>query len=458
MELDRRQHATSRTADVAASCYSPENQTGGAWSASPLCAWGLLGLLIAAVLAFGAVQRWSELAFELGAATLFIAWGLQQARSRQLALAKSGLYAPAVGFFLVVLAQIAFRTSAYRYASESSALLYMAYGSVLLLAIECFQDKNRRKRMTVALVGFGACYATFAIVQNLTEPRKLYWTIEPSQFAHTYGSYVNRNHYAGLMEMLVAVPLVLAAGKLLKGGKRTLAGFAFVLMAGSIFLSVSRGGMFAFSVEALIFLVLLLRNPSHRKKAFAFAGMLALVIAFLGYASRGQVSDRMHDLVVSDRLAMTADTLRLWKERPLLGWGLGTFATVYPHVRSFPTNRLVDAAHNDYAQTLAETGVLGFAFALWFVIVLCRKGVQRSRHWDTDWSSALSLSALLACAAMLAHSFVDFNMQIPANAAFFYFFAGLATTAATRGKHTHNVPDQDLSSIGEDGLAQCRGK
>jgi hypothetical protein len=53
---------------------------------------------------------------------------------------------------------------------------------------------------------------------------------------------------------------------------------------------------------------------------------------------------------------------------------------------------------------------------------------------------------------------VDFNMQIPANAAFFYFFAGLATTAATRGKHTHNVPDHDLSSIGEDGLAQCRGK
>ncbi|MGA2964157.1 MAG: O-antigen ligase family protein [Candidatus Korobacteraceae bacterium] len=434
MEIDRYQHAES--ADAATSCYPNENQTGVTRSASAFCAWGLLGLLIGAVLAFGAVQHWSELAFELGATTLFIAWGLQQAWSRQFTLAKSGLYAPAVGFLLVVLAQIAFRMSAYQYASESSALLYIAYGSVLLLAIECLRDKNLRKRMTVALVGFGACYATFAIVQNLTEPRKLYWTIEPSQFAHTYGSYVSRNHYAGLMEMLVAIPLVLTASQLLKGGKRIIVGFAFVLMAGSIFLSVSRGGMFAFSLEALIFLVLLLRNPSHRKKAFAFIGMLALMIAFLGYASKGQVSDRMHDFMVSDRLAMTADTLRLWRERPLLGWGLGTFATVYPHVRSFPTNLLVDAAHNDYAQTLAETGIVGFAFTLWFIFVLCRKGAQCSRHWDTDWGAALSLGALLGCVGMLAHSFVDFNLQIPANAAFFYFFAGLATTSATR-RHAH---------------------
>lgn len=419
-------------ADDAAASYLPQPRTGTAQGAFPICAWGLLVLLMGAVLAFGAVQKWSQLSFELGVTVLFVIWVMQQTWSRRLALTPAGLYAPAVGFFLVVLAQIAFRISAYRFASESSALLYVAYGIVLLIAIECVQDKDLRRRMSIALAGFGACYATFAIVQNLTEPRKLYWTIEPSQFAHTYGSYVNRNHYAGLIEMLVAIPLVLTAGQLLKGGKRTLAGFAFILMAGSIFLSASRGGMVAFSVEALIFVVLLLRNPSHKRTALLFAGMLVLVIAFLGYTSRGQISQRIHDSTVSDRLAMTVDTLRLWKERPLLGWGLGTFATVYPHVRSFSTDRLVDAAHNDYAQTLAEAGIVGFAFVSWFIFVLCRIGVQCSRHWDTDWGSALSLGALLGCAGMLAHSFVDFNLQIPANAAFFYFLAGLATTSTTR--------------------------
>ena len=434
MEGNRRRRITPLMADDAAASCLPQLRTGTLQSASPICAWGLLALLMGAVLAFGAVQQWSQLSFELGVTVLFVIWVMQQARSRQLALTPAGLYAPAAGFFLVVLAQIAFRISAYRYASESSALLYVADGIVLLIAIVCVRDKDLRRRMTVALVGFGACYATFAIVQNLTEPRKLYWTIEPSQFAHTYGSYVSRNHYAGLMEMLAAIPLVLTAGQLLKGGKRTLAGFAFILMAGSIFLSASRGGMVAFSVEALIFVVLLLRNPFHKRTALLFLGMLVLLIAFLGYTSRGQISGRMHDSTVSDRLAMTADTLRLWKERPLLGWGLGTFATVYPHVRSFPTDLLVDAAHNDYAQALAETGIVGFAFVLWFIFVLCRMGVQCSRHWDTDWGSALSLGALLGCAGMLTHSFVDFNLQIPANAAFFYFFAGLATTSATRLK------------------------
>ena len=57
---------------------------------------------------------------------------------------------------------------------------------------------------------------------------------------------------------------------------------------------------------------------------------------------------------------------------PLLGWGLGTFPTIYPSFRSFYTNLFVNQAHNDYAQLLVETGLLGFGLMLWFVFRLYR--------------------------------------------------------------------------------------
>jgi O-antigen ligase len=231
------------------------------------------------------------------------------------------------------------------------------------------------------------------------------------------------------MEMLAPIPLVLLIGNLLEGSKRTLVGFAFILMAGSIFLSASRGGMVAFAFEMLLFVMFLLRNPRHRFNAAIVAVVLSVLFGFIGYTSRGQISARMHHNIANvDRVSITLDTLRLWRERPVLGWGLGTFDSVYPHVRSFATDLDVDFAHNDYAQFLAETGLVGFACVVGFIFVLLRKGLGMTRHWDDEWEPALCLGALLGCCGMLAHSLVDFNLQITANAAFFYFLAGIATT------------------------------
>jgi O-antigen ligase len=114
--------------------------------------------------------------------------------------------------------------------------------------------------------------------------------------------------------------------------------------------------------------------------------------------------------------------------RPVLGWGLGTFPTVYPAYRSFYTNLFVNEAHNDYAQLLVETGLLGFALMLWFVIVLYRRGLPTSRRWEFKWDGAVSVAALLGCTGILLHSFVDFNLQIPANAALFYVLCALAAS------------------------------
>jgi O-antigen ligase len=114
------------------------------------------------------------------------------------------------------------------------------------------------------------------------------------------------------------------------------------------------------------------------------------------------------------------------EHKPLSGWGLGTFAEVYPQFRSFYTNFFVDHAHNDYLQLLVEMGGLGFAIMLWFVIEAHRGAIKKLKNWTVDTNGALGLAAMLGIAGILVHSFLDFNLQIPANAALFYVLCTLA--------------------------------
>jgi O-antigen ligase len=117
-------------------------------------------------------------------------------------------------------------------------------------------------------------------------------------------------------------------------------------------------------------------------------------------------------------------------QRPFLGWGLGTFPVVYPQFRSFYTNMFVNQAHNDYLQLLVETGLAGFSIALWFLVLVFRQaaGKLRNNDWTENATGALTVAALLGCVGILVHSFLDFNLQIPANAALFYVLCAIAAS------------------------------
>jgi O-antigen ligase len=389
---------------------------------------GLCSLLIFAVLAFGAVDEWSTFVFEAGAAVLFLVWAGNQVVSRQVKLSKNPLHLPALLFFGLILAQVALRRSAYGYVTEYEALQYISYGIVLLIGAECVKEEEARKIFAFVMIFFGAGYAFFALVQELTANGKIFWVHSPQFHGSIYGSYVNHDHYAGLMEMLVPLPFVISMGHLLRGGQRVLVAFCTVLMASTIFLSGSRGGMLAFVLEMVLFAALTLGKRRSPRIALGLTAVGVLILALLIFLGKGQVLGRLGDLSPGIRLNITKDSLRMFSQRPIWGWGLGTFPTVYPGFRSFYTNLFVNEAHNDYAQLLVETGLLGFALMLWFVISLYRHGLPTSRRWEFKWDGAVSLAALLGCTGILFHSFVDFNLQIPANAAMFYMLCGLAAS------------------------------
>jgi O-antigen ligase len=123
---------------------------------------------------------------------------------------------------------------------------------------------------------------------------------------------------------------------------------------------------------------------------------------------------------------MALDSMAIMRHFPLTGSGLGSFETIYPQFQSFVTDRQVDHAHNDYAEFLAETGIPG-AVLLIVALWLFGKNAWRNLISTRQFIGWLPLGATVSCCGILFHSFTDFNLHIPANAAWFALCLGVAT-------------------------------
>ena len=396
-------------------------------TALAVCLAGLCMLLMGAVLAFGAVDIWATSLLEVSAVLLLGLWAACQGQSVGQRLKWTPLYPPLLVFGALVCAQIALNLSVYRYATLLAGLQYVAFCALLLLAVQVTGDERSSNFFLLTVGLFGVAVAIFAICQNLSAPGKLYWVRTPLSGSAVYGPYVNHNHYAGLMEMLTPLALVLSLSRLVHGGQRMLAAFAAVLMAGSIVLSGSRSGTFSLIVElAFLFWI---ASQVRRRTGLRY-GLLLLVfclLGFLAWVGSGDLWHHLGDLQDATRPAILKDGLRMFRLQPIFGWGLGTFPTAYPAYRSFYTDLFVNAAHNDYLQALVETGALGFACVVWFVAVLYRRAFKQITNWNHNWDGALRVAALTGCTGLLVHSAFDFNLQIPANAAFFCVLCAVAT-------------------------------
>ena len=398
--------------------------------------YGVFGLLLFGPIAFGAVDPWATFTLEFGAIMLFVLWGVKQAMAGELRITGNSLFPPMLAFGGLVVLQLAAERTDYWQATLSAALLYCGYGMICFLATQVLRRASQAKNLALVFSAYGSAVAFMALLQGIAPNGKIYWMREPRLGGWIYGPYVNHNHYAGLMEMLVPIPLVFCFTRYAYGTRKNLAATAAAIMASTVFLSGSRGGMLALLLEIVVFAVIVITREKSLKAALTIGAFLLLLTGLLTWVGGGEVAKRLAsihaetrtELSGGTRLTIDRDGLRMLLKRPALGWGLGTFPVVYPQFRSFYTNFYVNAAHDDYVQLLVETGVLGCAIMVWFLIALYRSSTKKLRDWGTNINGSLTLAALLGCVGILVHSFVDFNLQIPANAALFYVLCVVAAS------------------------------
>jgi O-antigen ligase len=400
---------------------------------------GVVALLMFGPLAFGGVEPWAVFTIEAGAAILLLAWTAAAAVSPLgLSVRLSPLYKPMLLFLAVGILQLVFGRSAYAYNTVMELRLVIAYGILAFLTVRSLQRGGDYRKLGWALAGFGFAVALFAVAQDFAGNGKIYWLREQHEGV-IYGPYVNHSHYAGLMEMLIPFALVIAAGRMVHGGKRTLLAFAAAIMAGTVFMSRSLGGVVAIACQAIAFLVMARREgrPArlNPRSALAIVALAALTLGFLAWLDQGRSLDRILGLrdpkyaaSSTSRIAIAKDSLQMFTGRPVLGWGLGTFSLVYPKYQSFYSIFLINHAHNDYLEALTETGLVGFGAVVWFVILLYRSSLRKVADWSNDPRASIRFAALLACTGILVHSLSDFNLHIPGNAALFFALSWVATT------------------------------
>jgi len=416
------------TAEVQQLSAAPE------WTASTILS-AALGLLMFGPLAFGAVEPWSLFVLESGSAILMGVWLVCFLVMDGQEFRWSPVFLPVSALLVLTTLQLLLpRASAYPYVTYARLLQYASYAALVFLLTQTFTRTRHLRRSALAFTIYGTAVALFAIIQNLSSPGMLYWVRTPQFGGWVYGPYVNHNHYAGLMEMLTPVPLVFAFSRYATGRKKWLAASAAALMGASIFLSGSRGGMAAFSVQVAMFFWFVFRERAHGRVVSIMATFLIASLALVGWIGGSEVSRRIatvspleHSELGNDiRSTIDRDALHMFAKKPLLGFGAGTFREVYPQFRSLYTNFLIDHAHNDYLELLVETGIAGFGICLWFVWISTRTALGKIRNWPADINGTAALATLLGIAGILVHSLVDFNLQIPANAALFCTLCGIA--------------------------------
>jgi len=274
------------------------------------------------------------------------------------------------------------------------------------------------------------------------------------------GSYPNRNYFAGLLEMVAPLAVALTMDRRIEMRKDMTARerffaavsetarvgwkvglFAlFIVLGGVIFLSRSRMGVIGFGIGVLALAAASAREHGGRwQRRALLAGLSGVVILVLASVilrdhptvARFSLLVSGEDVGAATRVEVWRDAITIFGDHPMLGTGLGSFGAVHSVYQS-PEYLAphFEYAHNDWLNLLSDTGIVGFSLAflaigLWVYRVLRRRDELRT------YQKGLISGVFAGVLAMLAHSLVDFNMQVPANA---YVFAallglGLATSS-----------------------------
>lgn len=470
--------------------------------------WGLIALIAFTPLAFGTVEPWSLAIMEWGVTSLILVFLLGRVLSGPPAMpgrsSWTGLEIPVVLFMLFGALQtvplpapwlrvlspgasreyqlhdlraaalagpveeasadplLAVRAPARRPVSISppqtwARVRLLAVLAGLFFLVSRWADRGERVMSlltSVTVVAF--LVAVEALVQYSTWNGKIYWVrkVPPSS---PFGPFVNHNHFAGYVEMVIPVAISLVfycgAGRRrvrLRGNgleaalddtgtgsarwsQGALALFAAILLIVSLVFTLSRGGVLSAAVSGFVLFLLIARRVASRFVVWSVAaGLPAIALAMIVWIGADTVKERFSESQTPGTEASFRSRVIAWRslvhhlpEFMWVGAGLGAFEDSFASVMPGGFSKRWDKAHNDYLQVLWETGLAGTSLMLLGGVVFVRRfwwpAVQSRGHPLDLFRVGIAVSLL----SIALHSLVDFNLQIGANGFLLALLAGL---------------------------------
>ena len=449
----------------------------------------LLVLVVAwGALAFGSVYSWAYWPLAAGLAALGI-WGLASAaRAGRIRVLPLGLALAVVvaavavqivplsyAWFVRVspaadrlLAQdhlgYAFRRPSWHALSISpldTVVVLSLMTALVLFAIgvsEVLRELNL-DRLMMGLVTLGVLLALVGIVQKRFEIENhplVYGFWAPRDGGGPFGPFVNKNHFAGWMLMLLPLAAGYCFGLVAATRQRdrsvwrrhlasladpeasriALVGFAVLAMGTALALTRSRSGVAGFAVAILVLAYFAVRRTERlRRRVLALAGLTTILAGAIAWAGVGPVAARFGaaggDLPA--RLAGWRDAVRIVRDFPLVGVGLGTFERAMLVYQTGDRHLIFAQAHNDYLQLAAEGGLLVTLPAAVAIAILAGTIWRRfAANDDAPLALWTRAGAVAGLAGIATQSLVEFSLQVPGNAALFALLVAVAAHVPSR--------------------------
>ena len=334
------------------------------------------------------------------------------------------------------------------------SLLYVICFALTLLVIS---NRDRAKQFSYVLVIFALFLAVYGLMLHLTEYSHQWFGTAISHAARASATYVNPNHFAGFLEMTLAIGIGLLIAGLRDSQAQTWKQFLkrvlewifspkmrlrlmLCVLVIALVATHSRMGNTAFFASMIIVGVIGIAFSRHatRGTVVLLVSLIAIDVFIVGsWFGLEKLANRIEQTSVAYRQNESTESVEtrtepakygidLIADYPLFGAGPGSWYVAFPRYRGGDLSSFFDYAHNDYVQFVAESGLIGgavlFAIVVWSLVVALIAQFQRR----DPLMRGLSFASIMGVTSILIHSSVDFNLQIPANAMLFMVLLAFA--------------------------------
>jgi O-antigen ligase len=334
--------------------------------------------------------------------------------------------------------------------------------SVFWIAIQLCRDASRADFLLWSVAAIGCAYAAYGLFAFALTPGRVLW-FENRYLQHVFvtSTFINPNSFVayagigfiaicGLILRLYRHEFASVGGSSRfrmatfievtgRKGAALLGGASVILVA--LLMSGSRGGIVS-TILGLLVLGALTLKPRQRRFAeqrqaiiaFIAFGALLVAAAFLAFGDVAVGKIAQQGFRDESRLAVYTIAMRSIVGAPLLGYGYGTFADVFPMFRdqSVGTSGMWQMAHDTYLEIFQGLGLVFGSMLVASIVLLalrCVKGAVTRQRNEMMPCVAAGVAFLLG-----VHALVDFSLQIQAVAITFMAVlgAGVAQSESSR--------------------------
>jgi O-antigen ligase len=395
------------------------------------CERGMLGLVLAILvfgpLATGAVRTPDFLVLQGLTLGVLILWTLRFWLNPRPQLLWPPICWAVLAFALYAI--VRYRTADIEYVARQEMVRVLVYAFLFLAILNNLHRQEHCRLILFTLIFLAMADSFYAIYQFMTDSDKV-WTFVKEYPHRGSGTYICPNHLAGFLEMILPSALAWTLVSRSKPLTKILLGYAGLVILAGIAVTVSRGSWASVAAALVVFFVILAFHRSYRlPSALLLVVMVGAGLYFIPHTRTFKA--RLDEITANDRFndslrfELWAPAVELWKQDVWWGIGPAHFDYRFRSVRPQIVQREPDRVHNDYLNTLVDWGIMG-AGLVGSALVLLGVGVLKTwryvRASPNDLGSknsnkfALVLGLSVGLLAILVHSVVDFNMQIPANA------------------------------------------